>query len=225
METIESCFIEDLGMRLPRPTSKKKYRYWKMRCKSCNSSYEKEMKTIKKFPHLECKECSLKTRSGKLRTVDSMGKNRKLYQAWADMKGRCYNSKSREYVRYGKKGVTVCEEWRDSSKAFISWALTFGDTSKLSLDRVDPYGNYSPENCRWETKSVQAQNIRTIASNNTSGYKGVSFEKIGGTWASKICVNHKHIRIGTYNTSIDAAHAYDRYVRINKLEHTTNFKS
>jgi len=182
------------------------------------------MKQIKNSPTLMCKACSVLHRGNQLRSVDSLGKNKKLYQAWADMKSRCYNPKSSEYTRYGSRGITVCNAWLNSSKTFIEWAITFGDTSGLSLDRIDNNGNYEPDNCRWATKSTQARNTRVLGSNNTSGYKGVTLDKRRGTYQAKIQVNGKHVHIGIYTKAFEAAKAYDTYVKSNNLEHSINFK-
>ncbi len=47
-----------------------------------------------------------------------VGKRTKLYRTWANMKTRCYNAKVRSYADYGAKGITVCDEWKDSYEAF-----------------------------------------------------------------------------------------------------------
>ena len=83
--------------------------------------------------------------------------NHRLYGIWSMMKERCFNSKRREYHRYGGRGITVCPEWLDS-KTFIEWALSNGYSDELTLDRIDNDGNYCPQNCRWISKKAQGQN-------------------------------------------------------------------
>lgn len=77
------------------------------------------------------------------------------------MKDRCYNSAAKNYKYYGGEGITVCDEWRDSYEAFRDWALAAGYESGLSLDRIDPRGNYCPDNCRWVSLEAQQRNKRS----------------------------------------------------------------
>lgn len=51
------------------------------------------------------------------------GAGSRLYHVWCDINGRCYNTKRENYERYGGKGVTMCDEWKDSFDAFRKWAL------------------------------------------------------------------------------------------------------
>jgi len=79
------------------------------------------------------------------------------YTTWHSMIQRCCNEKSKAYQSYGKKGITVCEEWRD----FINFYRDMGDRPSLkhSLDRFpDMNGNYEKSNCRWGTTGEQARN-------------------------------------------------------------------
>lgn len=72
------------------------------------------------------------------------------------MKERC----DKNIGNYSK--VTYCNEWKEFTQ-FYDWAIKNGYSEDLTLDRIDVYGNYTPENCRWVTQKVQ-QNNRT---NNT----------------------------------------------------------
>lgn len=86
----------------------------------------------------------------------------RLYRIWTSMKTRCYNDNNSEtYKRYGARGITVCDEWRDNFKAFYDWAMANGYTDELTIDRIDNDGNYCPENCRWVTLQIQNRNRRT----------------------------------------------------------------
>jgi len=80
------------------------------------------------------------------------------YANWAGMKARCHNKKSVDYKFYGGKGIKVCDRWRNSFKAFVE---DMGERPDgMSLDRVDPFGDYEPGNCRWATTEQQSRNKR-----------------------------------------------------------------
>lgn len=85
----------------------------------------------------------------------------RIYEIWQSMKGRCFNRNNARWERYGGRGITVCEEWRDDFQSFCDWAMANGYREDLTLDRIDNDGNYCPENCRWATQKQQSRNRRT----------------------------------------------------------------
>lgn len=100
----------------------------------------------------------------------------RLYSVWNMMKQRCGDQNNKSYKNYGQRGISVCEEWKNSYELFRDWALSNGydanaKTHKCTIDRIDNNGNYCPENCRFVSATEQARNMR---SNNIVTYKGQS---------------------------------------------------
>lgn len=88
------------------------------------------------------------------------GKENPLRYTWSGMKQRCYNPKIKSYKTYGARGIRVCDEWLHDYPRFAEWASNNGWKPGLTLDRIDPDGNYCPENCRFITRSENAKRAR-----------------------------------------------------------------
>lgn len=77
----------------------------------------------------------------------------RLYKIWDSMKTRCYSPISKDYKNYGKRGIKVCDEWKNNYRTFKFWAILNGYQDNLTIDRIDNDGNYEPSNCQWLTRS------------------------------------------------------------------------
>ena len=107
----------------------------------------------------QVKSCGHLRRKKKSVENHSMSKT-PLYHVWTSMKQRCQNPKSIQYKYYGLLGVSICEEWNESFIKFYNWSFQNGYKKGLTIDRINPYGNYEPRNCRWVTQAEQNKNKR-----------------------------------------------------------------
>lgn len=89
------------------------------------------------------------------------GSKTRLYNTWKNMLQRCRNPNSTHYAEYGGRGINVCNEWVADFSVFRDWALSNGYTDMLTIDRIDPNGNYEPSNCRWLSLAAQQANRRS----------------------------------------------------------------
>lgn len=83
------------------------------------------------------------------------------YQTWQRIRRRCHDPEHQDYPKYGAQGIKVCPEWQTSFLAFIR-AMGLRPTPQHSIDRIRNEKGYSPDNCRWADKNLQAQNRRFV---------------------------------------------------------------
>jgi len=99
-----------------------------------------------------------------------------LAEAWRGMIRRCEDPRSKDFANYGANGVKVCERWH----RFDLFASDMGQRpGDHLLDRIDPFGNYEPTNCRWLPVRLNSQNRRNSRL-NTEAVKVIRWAKSNG---------------------------------------------
>jgi hypothetical protein len=83
----------------------------------------------------------------------------RLHRNWHHMMRRCHNTADKQYRDYGGRGIYVVPEWQDFHN-FCTWALANGAAPGRHLDRTNNDGPYGPNNCRYVTPLVNANNKR-----------------------------------------------------------------
>ncbi len=96
------------------------------------------------------------------------------YNTWDRMIQRCENINDKDYHRYGGRGITVCDRWRNSFLAFFE-NMGKRPYSKAQIDRINNDGNYQPGNCRWTTC---IENIRNSSRVKLSMRKAETIRKL-----------------------------------------------
>lgn len=136
-------------------------------CKVCGNEFTAERSKILSGARTLCsKSCRgrlaafLQTNGGRHPNHGACvgGTTSPLYRRWAAMKARCHSKSSLKFGRYGARGITVCDEWRNSFNSFKEWSLNNGFHQSLQIDRINNDLGYSPENCRWVSCLVNQSN-------------------------------------------------------------------
>lgn len=142
--------------------------WWRCECGSVGFSYGHVLRAgdSQSCGCLQRERAAAKhTKHGKSPFSHRGDKGHPQYAIWVAMMQRCFNSKSKPYPNYGGRGISVCGRWRHGDGGVHGFDCFLADvgpkpSTSHSLGRIDNDGDYSPENCHWETADEQLANRR-----------------------------------------------------------------
>jgi len=130
----------------------------------CGNDVLARLESLRNSTTTQCRQCSYRQNGERITgtnhpqyTHGMTGSS--LYAIWSSMKNRCYNPRQEHYADYGGRGIRIHQPWRESFEAFLG-DVGLPPSPAHSLDRIDPDGNYEPDNVRWSTWVEQANNKR-----------------------------------------------------------------
>jgi len=124
------------------------------------------------------------------------------YEAWSNMRRRCYEKTKVSRKNYFERGIVVCNGWVGKD-GFIKFYTDMGKrpSCEHSIDRINNDGNYScgncdeciknkwDFNCRWATNEQQSRNRTDNVWVEHNGEKMIAED-----WAKKLNIGSNQIR-------------------------------
>lgn len=126
-------------------------------------------------------------------------------------------SRAGSVTAYGYRKISICG--RNYLEHRLVWLIMTGSYPEREIDHINGNrGDNRYENLRAATPS-QNQANKSMRADNTSGVKGVTWDKSRGKWLAAIHVNGTRISLGRHDDLNDAAEAY----RAASIKHFSEF--
>lgn len=125
----------------------------------------------------------------------------KEHKIWMSIKNRCLNPKDKSFKDYGGRGITVCDRWINSYNNFFE-DMGACPSVNHSIDRIKNNEGYGPDNCKWSTRTEQANNRRS----NVTIYRNGETKTLT-QWCRELNKSYARVwqRINIQNWSVDRA--------------------
>lgn len=135
--------------------------YWQCEC-ACGES-----KTIREHDLIHGKSMSCGCARHNASTTHGMSGTVE-YATWQAMRGKCYNENNKSYHTHGVKGIRVCEAWKDDPTNFLD-DMGIRPHGEYTFIRIDKTKDFSPDNCKWQKKSVSIKKVDEFLARWKSG--------------------------------------------------------
>lgn len=200
-------FIESIGEPYIFPSKNSTKVRYNCLCDCGNSRLVRE-DTLLNGDSTSC-GCFAKEKARERATIHGMS-NHPLFQIWYDMLRRCYDTKRKDFVHYGGRGISVCENWKDKEIGMKKFVEDMYDSYKenLELDRIDVNGGYCKENCKWATRQEQVINRRHMGSSFDAKFITYDGETLCiSQWAERVGLPYKVLvdHLGKLKWSVERA--------------------
>ena len=96
------------------------------------------------------------TKHGEVKHIDGKRAASAEYRTWQNMKNRCLNLNSQDYEYYGGRGIKIADRWKEFENFLVDMGRK--PDGSYTLERLNGDGDYTPDNCCWETRQTQARN-------------------------------------------------------------------
>ena len=151
------------------------------------------------------KSCGCRRKEAASKSFTKHGRSStRLYQIWNQVVQRCTNPKSEKYEYYGGRGIKLCDRWLDVDLFFVDMEEVYDKHVDIygekdtTIDRIDPNGDYEPNNCRWTTRSQQSRNTR-VRPTSLTGVHGVYWNDLRNKWEASISVGKRKKYLGIFD--------------------------
>ena len=127
---------------------------------------------------------------------------------WKTITSNCVKAGSKAGGPNTKGYFSISIEGRAYKSHRLAWLYVYGeDPGGYEIDHIDlDKANNRISNLRPATRKQNNENI-AIPKNNTSGVRGVSYNKQNETWSAYIYHNKKRIHLGSFQDVVAASFA------------------